>query len=241
MSNIILSVVSIILSGLFSLGASFLYFKKANRNAALANVVEEIQRTIDDYPTKKMLKKIGATKDKYEFRYLKEAERDVILNLYSALHKSTKYSEMETDCKILNNHFFKILKGKGIKINVYPYEDYSSDHTFYLPPPAFDHMEEIIRDKLKSNIDLYELPLADNFLYLQNDFNRLFNHYVKTELKQKEQIDFFESESFDSILNNDRLKQEYKKRWEEYDSAKEAFEEEFESHFKNKEEKYNLL
>ena len=237
-TQIIVTVISIVLSGFFSWLMTFIYFKITNRNAALSSVVEEIINIINNGVNKKSIKELKIIIYRFEFRYLRSKEREIIKDLFYSLKKAVAKSEFEVDCSILTNYFDDIIEKYGIDKFVYEEYDPINDAEILLPPPEYDHLYESIKNELDACYDLYSSRDYEYCKLLEKNINCVYNYYLTKVFFHKKTINFFENISIDKLLNTDERKIEWNNKWIEYNNCKKMFEKKFEKVYKKRQNTY---
>ncbi|MBQ7739875.1 MAG: hypothetical protein IJT65_01390 [Eubacterium sp.] len=206
---IVTNVISIIVSGFISWLITFLYFKKTNRNAALANVLEPFAVALEGNPVDETLYELMEIQEKYEYLFLSKKERIAINNCVTSLSELVSNTDMSIDSVILKKHFFKTLEKYGYSL----YED-NNEYIFIndngeqeLSLYYYGDIEESILNLFKANDDKYYCIESQNSaqVYLEKEINKIFNDYAQRYLDKPFDVNFFEGTDIITVLDNDEL------------------------------------
>ena len=215
--DLIIMIVSIFASGFFSWLMTFIYFQKANRNAAISIVVEPFAVALCNNPVSETLVELYSIKENYEFRFLKKRERRAINDCVDALTSLLEYSEMYYYSIILKKHFFSFNKEKGFEIDEEQYYQ-NEEKTRFFTPYDYGDIEQSIVDLFEKNIDKYNMMFLNERcqVYFETKINHIFKHYSYLYFDVDYNYNYFENERLVDILNNDDLSNELYNRNEKY-------------------------
>ncbi|MBR3148578.1 MAG: hypothetical protein IKF64_00250 [Eubacterium sp.] len=227
-TNIIITVISILLSGLFSWIASWAYYNKSNRTNALSHVVSQVFiLTVAEQPSRDNARKLREIMFRHELKHLKNEERALLEKLYSAYIELSAYNKMELYSIILRDAVYKTIKAKKIETAIQPIEN-SDKIALYSEPIEYHKIHHGIYRFLSENQIDFSLLDEKECIEYQSWLNDYLNETLQKILNYDNNVNFFENESLFDIINNSKLFLWHTEQEKEYYELVDDFEKTFE-------------
>lgn len=220
--NIIVSIISVLLSGVLSWFVTFLYFKKTNRNEALSIIIPKIyvlnNQCIHEHSDEDYRKIVQL----YQLKYLHQLEKECIIKIYRNCYVVCMQPKSYCMAISVKDYFVKdngsepaVLLGEKLGV---------ADATFDVL--EYGDLREILDNVFRKYIKYqYERYYENDItVTIEDDINNTLNKYFFGEKK----YNFFENQSLVDVLTNgwsmkvyndalDRLFESYKDFEEVFD------------------------
>ena len=228
-TEIVVTVISILLSGAFSWIASWVYYKKSNRNNALSHVIAQVfALTVAEAPFKKNTDAFRSVIMQHDLKYLKKDERELIEYLFFLYLEVSAYTDDEVYALVLRDKAYRVIEKNNIETEIEPYFDADGELQIFLEPAEYRRLHKYILEFLVNNhIFLYYLD-DDNKTEYQHKINYYLNFLLNETLGCKDKIDFFEDESLMETINNSELLKNHNESKDKYFDSVEKFQKVFE-------------
>lgn len=210
------TIITVIASGLISLGISALYFKKSNRNALLSEILYPLCRILEEDYSWKNYSLLSEISSKYNSKYLKRKEQKAINSLLSAYKTVCRY-KYETVCAdSLFSYFCYKLEQNGINTKIEPIYCDGEIVDLVIPSDVYHNITDSLAQAIENN------PPDFNEESCLEVVQIIFKDYCKNHFSDKK-IVFFDDYSLEEVLTKAKNSVEWSEKLSNFEKARAVF------------------
>ncbi|MFV0515799.1 MAG: hypothetical protein ACK5MV_00165 [Aminipila sp.] len=204
----VITVLSIVISGIISWIISYVFFNKTNRCNLEITIIIPITELINKAPSKENAHSVERKSQEFCNRFLKKKEEKSLKRLVETYKAIQIYDTEELYGLVLYDYFFYRLDQNGItyKGTMYNFEYDECEEDLFIPPEITQLQKIIYNTGVYSQDRLKELFEETSLLF-----------YGETE------VAFFEDYSLEEVIEISRKNKERNQQLEEYEKAKQEF------------------
>lgn len=217
----LVSLVSVILSGLVSLIVTVIYYKKSNVNNVKASIVDKIYEILEQPFSRNNRILLTTLVHQYSISFLNKKQKKCLYDLDKSYSAISIKRLQNIEASAIVKHYHSVLK-KRISIEVQPLYDDENNWIDDEIPDGADIELYIFLTQLN---DKHWLDY-ENDLDIEEKINKLLAENAKNVFGYEETIDYFEGTSVNKIIN-EYSKMKLGNDMECYNKHKEAFYDQF--------------
>lgn len=224
--------IAIIISGIVSVGVSYYFYNKSNRNNFELSVISPIHETLTFDETYKHYIEISKLSKSYSMRYAHKKERKIIIQLERAYKDICTYNVERVCAEMLSSYFEACLQKNEILPDDIPDIDQEGEilgfHQEFLHntqnPEGYIHL----KDELIKILHRYDIWMEDEYGQVLDEERcakevvQLFNYCCELNYNGKK-IEYFRDFPLSEVLIVSKIRKQWSDKFDNFEYTKTQF------------------
>lgn len=209
----IFTLITVLLSGVFSWIISAIYFHIGNRNNLKVSIIYPVKRLLEEEKTYNNYTRLEELLSEYSVKYMRKKERKILENLVNQYKEIYYYNEERINAECLAEYFLDTLEANGVRTKIYPVriEDEIVDYT------TPDDMSDVVRclEEVFKKLHFCDDELNKTVI----DILKLYSK----EFFSVEDVDFLTNTTIEKAINSTTKQDEWNKKFKKFDESEKDF------------------